>query len=194
MCNIHGNCHIRFFIIEISYIYRWPSIVTSVESGEEIIVDITEWGADELGGQRLYAWWIDPISNSVDPMTDRDKVEINWCSQSPDIMCYNPTSVDNFGLPVYIGPYDESDCSDYVDNPTTGFGDIKVSQIREQCPTIFEDSEPFGVCKSPYHICINSDTSNDALCSHFDSQIKTCISDGICPSGLTLQIWGVMVD
>ena len=58
-------------------------------------------------------------------------------------MCYNPTAVDYFGLPVNIGPDNPSDCPNTT--PVTGAGDIKRSSIQSNCPTQFITTSPFGV-------------------------------------------------
>ena len=111
------------------------------------------------------------------------KVEINYDGTN---MYYNPTGVDNFGLPVFIGPYNAADCQS---GATTGFGTIKVAEVANQCPYVFESTPPFGVCQSPRLVCIN-DPSN-AICTQLDGIIAQCVADGNCQSGTTTQnVWG----
>eukprot|EP00485_Elphidium_margaritaceum_P012475 CAMPEP_0202688970 /NCGR_PEP_ID=MMETSP1385-20130828/4349_1 /ASSEMBLY_ACC=CAM_ASM_000861 /TAXON_ID=933848 /ORGANISM="Elphidium margaritaceum" /LENGTH=628 /DNA_ID=CAMNT_0049344041 /DNA_START=21 /DNA_END=1907 /DNA_ORIENTATION=+ len=165
-----------------------PSSVAKIKDAEELILDISPWGSAQTG-QRLYAWWSDPMTNQLDPLKARDKVEINYCFTSPqDTMCYNPTAVDYFALPAYVGPYDDTDCPS-TEHSTTGFGDIRVSQVAEQCPTRFDALEPFGVCLSPHFLC-TSDPTNE-MCSFFDDIIKVCVNDGNCPRNITTDdVWG----
>ena len=87
--------------------------------------------------------WQDPVGKVLNGLTWRDKVEINWCNNNPNTMCYNPTAVDYFGLPVNIGPDNPSDCPNTT--PVTGAGDIKRSSIQSNCPTQFITTSPFGV-------------------------------------------------
>eukprot|EP01083_Nonionella_stella_P137971 419770_1 len=70
-----------------------PTYVTTLAKTKQTVLDITEWAG--LGGQRLYAWWENPTTGqNLDPITYRDKVEINLCgdASTPSRMCYNPTA------------------------------------------------------------------------------------------------------
>eukprot|EP01083_Nonionella_stella_P137974 419774_1 len=153
-----------------------PSTVTTLAKTKETVLDITGW--EGLGGQRLYTWWQNPIGQNLDPLTYRDKVEINRCSSNQ--LCYNPTAVDYFGLPVKIGPYRSSDCPSV---PMTGVYNIKVNEIESQCPTQYEFTPPNGVCLSPQRVCWCD--ASDEMCSKFDTIIEQCIQDGYCSSDIT---------
>eukprot|EP01083_Nonionella_stella_P235565 828176_1 len=153
-----------------------PTNVTALAQTNQTVLDITGW--EGLGGQRLYAWWQNPIGQNLDPLTYRDKVEINRCSSNQ--LCYNPTAVDYFGLPVKIGPYRSSDCPSV---PMTGVYNIKVNEIESQCPTQYEFTPPNGVCLSPQRVCWCD--ASDEMCSKFDTIIEQCIQDGYCSSDIT---------
>eukprot|EP01084_Bolivina_argentea_P122020 216254_1 len=155
-----------------------PTKVTTANSGQTVILDISGWKINS--GQRLYAWWANPVGKNLNGMTQRDKVEINHCNNNPNTMCYNPTAVDYFGLPVNIGPVNANDCSNI---PVTGSGKIKVSTIRSGCPTQFISTPPYGVCQSPGALC--SYNKSAPICSALDPTIKQCVSDGHCQSGVT---------
>eukprot|EP01083_Nonionella_stella_P173711 600018_1 len=153
-----------------------PTYVTTLAKTKQTVLDITEWAG--LGGQRLYAWWQNPIGQDLDPLTYRDKVEINRCASNK--LCYNPTAVDYFGLPVKIGPYRSSDCPSVS---MTGAYNITVNEIESQCPTQYTATPPHGVCLSPQRVCWCD--SSDAMCSAFDTILRKCSNDGYCSSGLT---------
>mmetsp|Transcript_35765 Transcript_35765/g.31550 ORF Transcript_35765/g.31550 Transcript_35765/m.31550 type:complete len:233 (+) Transcript_35765:302-1000(+) len=143
-----------------------------------MVLDITGW--KDLSGQRLYAWWDNPIGQNLNPLEWRDKVEINWCSNEPNRMCYNPTAVDYFGLPVTMGPYNNDDCPNVE---YTGQDSISVQDVESLCPTEYIETGEAGVCKSPFQVCVGGST--DELCSHLDSKITECVNDGSCQSGVT---------
>eukprot|EP01084_Bolivina_argentea_P122021 216255_1 len=161
--------------------------ITAITTGSSTILDISAWGSMS-GGKRIYAWWQNPLENTWDPMKYRDKVEINWESNS-NTMYYNPTGVDNFGLPVYIGPYNSADCQS---GATTGFGTIKISDVATGCQSSayeFISTPPFGVCQSPRLVCYSN--ANNPICSELDNVINDCISNGNCASGTTTpMVWG----
>ena len=158
-----------------------PDSVTTISSNGESILDITGWNG--LSGQRLYAWWSNPIGATLNPLEYRDKVEINWCGTSPNRMCYNPTAVDYFGLPVTMGPYNSDDCPSVE---YSGQDTLSVNDISSLCPTQYVSSGVGGVCKSPYQLCL-SDATN-SLCSALDSRISDCGSS--CSGGTTTQVYG----
>eukprot|EP01083_Nonionella_stella_P291132 990661_1 len=89
-------------------------------------------------------------------------------------------SRDYFGLPVEIGPYTSSDCPSVE---ATGAYNIKVNQIKSECPTEYVVTSPHGVCLSPQRVCWK-DASKE-ICSTFDSIIQQCAKDGNCNSDLT---------
>eukprot|EP00483_Globobulimina_turgida_P003515 UN03521 len=142
-----------------------PNHVTTTNSGQSVVLDISGWPINS--GQRLYAWWSNPIGHNLNGVTQRDKVEINHCNNNPNTMCYNPTAVDYFGLPVNIGPANPSDCSSV---PVTGSGLIRVGTIRTGCPTHFVSTPPYGVCQSPGALC--SYDKSAPICSALDPTIE----------------------
>eukprot|EP01083_Nonionella_stella_P035223 96203_1 len=170
--------YIQRTIIDSGINESFPYTVTNLATNKQVVLDITGW--KDLPGQRLYAWWQDPIGRVLDPLMFRDKVEINWCGTEPNKMCYNPTAVDYFSLPVSIGPYHSSDCPSV---PMTGADNIQVNEIKYRCPTEFIRTSPHGVCLSPARVCYNDPTH--PMCSQFDDVIKQCVDHGQCNSNLT---------
>jgi hypothetical protein len=184
--NVLNNCGSNLFIqrTNLDGPEGTPTSVTSIPSGSSKVMDISGWIG--MSGQRLYAWWKNPVGSNLDPMTYRDKVEINLCQTSPVRFCYNPTAVDYYGLPVFIGPTSNANC---LSVSATGTGSQSVSSVRTNCITNFVSTPPFGVCQSPQEACPSNPTL--PICSALDPTLQQCISDGICPSGSTsLQVYG----
>ena len=155
------------------------SYVTELDSGNSLVLDISGWMG--MTGQRLYAWWSNPIATSgLDETKYADKVEINICETDPVTFCYNPTAVDYFALPVQIGPVNSSDCSDV---PQTGTPNFVLANVKSQCPTVYDSADPLGTCISPYEACTAD--SSLSICTALDSAVQRCIDEGVCSSGTT---------
>jgi hypothetical protein len=152
---------------------------TELGPGNSTILDVTQWVG--LPGQRLYAWWTNPVVGyPLDSTLYADKVEIYICDE--DQFCYDPTAVDYLALPVSLAPQFPADCPDI---PVVGTLTRPIASVKTECPTVWVEGAPWGVCRSSGFACYHDPTLS--FCDALDPVVDECIAAGICPEGMVSE-------
>jgi hypothetical protein len=152
---------------------------TLMQPGDEVVLDITAW-VDTIG-QRLYAWWINPVTGAyIDPTHSSDKVEL-YLPNSADIQ-YDATCQDYIALPVKLGPYFPEDCPN---NNYVGTYNRTLQSVKDECFTLWNPYANWGTCRSSGYACYLEPYL--PLCTALDPVINQCVLDGICPEGQSTE-------
>eukprot|EP01084_Bolivina_argentea_P102476 183574_1 len=152
--------------------------VTALPKTSSITLDVSYWITHHAN--RMYAWWENPITNQGISSTQyADKIELNINNNNGIQFLYNPTAVDYFGLPVKIGPLDNSKCTNVG---MTGSW-MSLTALKSNCPTAFKPYGIHGICEQPGGYCHENPSAE--LCSALDSTAKQCVNDGNCASDVT---------